>query len=61
MHKKKYVTPESVVIEMDVKEGILGLSEQSNDKLNAIFSDEEYGEEDASMAFSSRQDFFIDE
>lgn len=61
MPKKKYVVPEVQLLEMDEKVSILGLSEQSNDKLNAIFSDEEYDEEDASAAFSSKQNFFIDE
>lgn len=61
MPKKKYVVPEVQLLEMDEKVSILGLSEQSNDKLNAIFGDEEYDEEDASVAFSSKQNFFIDE
>lgn len=61
MSKKKYVAPEVQLLEMDEEVSILGLSEQSNGNLNAIFSDEEYDEEDASAAFSSKQNFFIDE
>lgn len=61
MQKKNYVAPEVQMLEMDGKVSILGLSEQSNGKLNAIFSDEDYEEEDASEAFSSKQNFFIDE
>ena len=61
MQKKNYVAPEVQMLEMDGKVSILGLSEQSDGKLNAIFSDEDYEEEDASEAFSSKQNFFIDE